>query len=150
MQGLVLISALAILVQTGGAVVEHPFAGRWTADLTKSKLHAGSPVRAATLQFAVTSESVSITDDARDASGQAIGTGQTRFQTDGAPHPHDKLLPGLTVVANWRGPRRLETVLTRASGEVDRVTYEVSADGHSLTTTTSGGLGTQVIVFRRH
>jgi hypothetical protein len=149
MHGAMLISALAVLVQTGGAATEHPFVGRWTADLAKSKLHTGSPLRAPTLQFAVTSESVSITDDARDASGRAIGTGQTTFQTDGAPHPHDKLLPGLTVVANWRGPRRLETVLTRASGEVDRVTYEVSADGQTLTTTTSGSLGTQVIVFRR-
>jgi hypothetical protein len=149
MQGLVLISALAILVQTGRAAAEHPFAGLWTADLAKSKLHAGSPLRAATLRFAVTSESVSITDDARDASGRAIGTGQTTLVTDGAPHPHDKLLPGLTVVASWRGPRRLETVLTRASGEVDRVTYEVSTDRHTLTTTTTGSLGTQVIVFRR-
>jgi len=34
-------------------------------------------------------------------------------------------------------------------GQVDRVTYEISADGKRLTATTSGKLGQQVIVFDR-
>jgi hypothetical protein len=59
------------------------------------------------------------------------------------------LMPGLIVVARWRGSHVLETILTRRDGQVDRVTDEVSADGSTLTTTTSGTLWEQVIVFDR-
>jgi len=44
------------------------------------------------------------------------------------------LMPGLIVVARWRGSHLLETILTRNDGHVDRVTYDVSADGRTLTT----------------
>ena len=57
------------------------------------------------------------------------------------------LMPGLIVVARWRGSHVLETILTRKDGQVDQVTYEVSADGSTPTTTTSGTLGEQVMVF---
>ena len=59
------------------------------------------------------------------------------------------LMPGLIVVARWRGSHVLETILTRNDGHVDRVTYDVSADGRTLTTTTSGHLGEHVMVFDR-
>ena len=59
------------------------------------------------------------------------------------------LMPGLIVVARWRGSHVLDTILTRKDGQVDRVTYEVSADGSTLTTTTSSTLGEQVMVFER-
>jgi hypothetical protein len=128
--------------------VERPLAGLWAADLSQSKLHANSPLREATLQFAVSDDAVTITDRARTASGEEIGTGTTTFRTDGEPHAHDALLPGLTLTATWR-THLLETVVRRKNGEVDRVTYEVSADGALLTTRTSGRLGEQVILFRR-
>jgi hypothetical protein len=56
---------------------------------------------------------------------------------------------GLIVVARWRGSHVLETILIRKDGQVGRVTSEVSADGSTLTTTTSGNLGKQVMVFDR-
>ena len=59
------------------------------------------------------------------------------------------LMPGLIVVARWRGSHVLGAILTRKDGQVDRVTYEVSADGSTLTTTTSGNLGEHVMVFDR-
>lgn len=80
---------------------------------------------------------------------QGQGHGPTTFQTDGKPHPHDELIPGLTVVARWRGSRILETVLARKDGRAGRVTYEVSADGKTLTSRTSGDLGDQLIIFDR-
>jgi len=58
-------------------------------------------------------------------------------------------MPGLIVVARWHGTRVLETVLTRKDGQTDRVTYEVSLDGRTLTTRTSGNFGDQAIVFDR-
>ena len=57
-------------------------------------------------------------------------------------------MAGLIVVASWRGSHVLETILTRKDRQLDRVT-EVSADGSTLTTTTSGNLGEQVMVFDR-
>jgi ABC-2 type transport system ATP-binding protein len=50
------------------------------------------------------------------------------------------------VVARWRGSHVLETILLRNDGQVNRVTNEVSADGSTLTTTTSGTLGEHVMV----
>ena len=101
------------------------------------------------LEFVVTPETVAITNRTIDISNRDVGTGTTTLRTDGESHPHDEVLPGLTVVAQWRGPRLLDTVLTRRNGIVDHVTYEISDDGRTLTTKTAGPLGTQEIVFRR-
>jgi ketosteroid isomerase-like protein len=128
---------------------EHPFVGHWTADLSKSKLHSNLRLQSMTLQIAVMDDAVSIADTVVIPSGQNLGHGTTTFQTDGTERPHDELMPGLIVVARWHGSRVLETILTRNDGQVDRVAYEVSADGRTLTTTTSGHLGEQVIVFDR-
>jgi hypothetical protein len=147
--GLPPVEAAAIREACGARSQNSPLTGTWVADLSKSTLHKGSPVRSATLRFTVTAESVSITDSTRDASGKEIGTGTTVFVTDGKSHPHDALMPGLTVVATWRHARLFETLLTRKDGQVDRVTYEVSDDGKTLTTRTSGPLGDQTIVFFR-
>jgi len=148
---------LSVLLAVGGVAApqtrptapENPFVGHWTANLSRSTLHQNSQVQTMTLQFAVTVDAVSITDSVITPSGQAQGHGTTTFQTDGKQHPHDELIPGLTVVARWRGSRILETVLTRKDGRTDRVTYEVSADGRTLTSRTSGDLGDQLIMFDR-
>jgi hypothetical protein len=72
---------------------------------------------------------VSITDTVIDASGQNVGHGTTTFRADEKEHAHDDLVPGLVAVARWRGSHVLETVLTRKDGQVDRITYEISAEG---------------------
>jgi hypothetical protein len=56
---------------------------------------------------------------------------------------------GLIVVARWRGSHVLEAILTTKDGQVDRVTSEVPSDGSTLTTTTSGNRGEQVMVCDR-
>jgi hypothetical protein len=53
------------------------------------------------------------------------------------------LMPGLIVVAKWRGSDVLDTILTWTEGQVDRVTSEVSADGSTLTSTAPGNLGSK-------
>lgn len=126
-----------------------PFQGHWTADVAASRFNPGFVVKAASLDFVVTSETVSVTDRITDGSGREIGTGATIFRTDGKSHPHDQLLPGLTVVCQWKGPSLFDTVLTRPNGIVDHVTYEVSEDGRTLTLKTQGPLGSQAILYRR-
>ena len=147
MSTLIRVIAVALLAQSVSA--HHAFAGHWTADLAASRLNGAVVVKAASLEFVVTSETVAITDRAFDVSNRDVGTGTTTLRTDGEPHSHDELLSGLAVVAQWRGPRTLDTVLTRKNGIVDRVTYQISDDGRTLITRTAGPLGTQEIVFRR-
>lgn len=130
--------ALALLMLGQG--VTSPLEGRWTADLSASRLHPGASVRSISLVFAVSSNRVRITDDVWSASGQQIGQGSADFVTDGQEHANDALLAGLVVQARWVGPRRLETVLKRANGVVERVSYEASTDGGTLTNTTEGPL----------
>ena len=125
-----------------------PFQGRWTA-LAASQLHKGPSVRSISLTFAIEPNRVRITDDVISNTGQQIGHGPVEFIPDEREHPNDGLIKGLIVRARWQSPRRLETVFRRASGVIERVNYEVSPDGSSLTNTTEGPLGAQRIVFRR-
>ena len=139
----------ALMLLVFGQAEVSPLEGRWTADLSASRLHPGVSVRSIALTFVVSPNRVRITDDVVLASGQQVGHGPTEFVTDGQEHRNDALLTGLIVQARWVNPRRLETVLKRPNGVVERVNYEASADGRTLTNTTDGPLGSQVIVFRR-
>ena len=126
----------------------HPFDGQWIADMTASRFNGAVAIKSATLEFRVSEDAVIITNHTTDPSGRDFG-GSSTFRTDGQPHTHDELMPGLMVAAKWSGDRLLDTVLTRRTGEADHVTYEVSADGKTLITKTVGSLGTQEIVFKR-
>jgi hypothetical protein len=128
---------------------DHPFNGAWTADMSRSRWNGTVQVKESTLALDVTADSVTIVSRTVDVNDRVIGPTTTRFVTDGAPHRHNELMPGLMVVARWTTARLLDTVLTRANGIVDHVAYEVSEEGATLTTRTSGPLATQEIVFRR-
>ena len=140
---------LTVALLTQNAVGANLFSGHWTADVLASRFNGAVAVKMATLEFVVTSETVIITNHAIDNFNRDVDTGATTLRTDGESHEHDELLPGLTVIARWRGPRLLDTVLTRTNGIVDHVTYEIFDDAKTLTTKTVGSLGTQEIVFHR-
>lgn len=125
----------------------HPFAGNWVANMAKSQLRPNAQIESERLRLEVTGETVRISDSVIATSGREIGQGTTTFVVDGQAHPHDELLPGLTVIARWRGPHLLETVLTRRNGQIDRITYELAENGQTLTVKTEGDLGGQLIVF---
>jgi len=127
----------------------HPLQGRWIADLAASRLHPGTSVRSIALTFTVSSDRVRISDDIVSPSGEQVGHGSAEFVTDGQERPNEALLAGLVAQARWASALRLETVLKRRNGLVERVSYEVSSDALTLTNTTEGPLGVQVIVFRR-
>ena len=131
-------------------LASHPFNGHWIADMTTSRFNGSISVQSASLDFIVSAQGVAITNHSIDKSGRDVGTGTSSFRTDGQPHVHDELMPGLKVVAIWSGDRTLNTVLTRPKGVMDRVSYELSSDGSTLVTRTAGPFGTQEIVFKRH
>jgi hypothetical protein len=134
----------------GQPATTSPFAGTWKANMAKSQLRPNAQIQSERLRFEATEDTVRISDSVITTSGREIGQGTTTFQVDGQVHPHDELLPGLTVVARWRSAHLLETVLTRRNGQIDRVTYELAADGQTLTVTTEGDLGGQLIVFDKN
>jgi hypothetical protein len=73
------------------------------------------------LTFAVSSDRVRISDDVVSQSGEQVGHGAAEFIIDGQERPNDALLAGLVAQARWASARRLETVLKRRNGVVERV-----------------------------
>jgi hypothetical protein len=112
-------------------VPSHPFAGTWTADVPRSTRHPANPFRSATIQFSVSGNIVTITDVYIDEAGRAVH-GKNTIQADGkeqaSEHGH-----GYSLAARWLGWHGLEAVARKDGEVVGRVTYEVSADGTTLT-----------------
>jgi hypothetical protein len=109
----------------------HPFAGRWRANLSKSHRHPGNQFQNAVLEFAVQGNSVTIVDVLVDDSGREVH-GKNTIIVDGNEHPsgHDD---GYVLIARWRGLRILETLATRDGRAAGWGRYEVSADDNTLT-----------------
>jgi len=125
---------------------DSPFVGTWVADLSKSKQSARNQFKSATLQISVTADTVTI------ASRFVDGTGQERhavqpLRTDGTETPAS-LTPGAVLVARWLDARVLDTAAKKDGRVIALVRYEVSADGKTLTTR-STGMFDQVIVYDR-
>jgi hypothetical protein len=132
-------------LQAGQAVPakENPFVGHWTANLSKSKLHPTFQFRSVTLEIAVAGDTVTMASGLVNATGQEQHAAET-FRTDGTETP-GTLSSGVVLVARWVGSH----VLATKDGQVVAlVTYEVSPDGKTLTSRSSGVIE-QVIVFAR-
>lgn len=131
-----------------GQVSESPLVGTWTANLAKSTLHPDFTIQAATLEFSVTADTVTASSRLVMASGEQRTASET-FRTDGTEVP-GTLSPGVTLIAKWLSPHVLETRARKGGQEIGVVTYEVSADGGILTSTSSGpAMPEQTIVFER-
>jgi hypothetical protein len=124
---------------------EHPFAGSWTANVTRSKQHPANPIRRATLQISVHGEKVVLDDVVVDEAGREERHRNTLY-TDGQEHPSD-YGNGYMILAAWRGSRVLEVAGRQNAEDAGRVRYEVSPDGRTLTVT--GPTGEHVSVFDR-
>jgi hypothetical protein len=128
---------------------EYPLVGSWTANLTKSKPHPSYPIKGATLIISATGNSVTLASTVVFVSGQEQSASET-FPTDGSERPGSHT-PGVTVLGKWVGPHLLETRAKKDCQEIALAKYEVSADGKTLTATTSGAAALdQVIVFERN
>ena len=134
------------------AAKENPLAGNWVANLSKSKRHPNHQFQSATLQFTVIGDTVTLTQGGVNASGQEE-SGTITFQADGRERPIPQA-PGMVSVVRWLASNTLETLGKKDGQIVGRGTYEVSADGKTLTATVTGRDGSgapfdQVIVFDR-
>src|SRR5262249_9033338 len=140
-----------IVVQAAQPGPQNPFVGHWTADLSKSKLPPMSELRSQTLDFSAADDMVTITQRLTIGSAQH-GEVQT-FQTDGKEHTPE-WGHGVVFVARWVNSRLLE-IAAKKDSQFSRVTYELSADGNTLTSRVpfgreaGGNPFEQVIVFDR-
>ena len=121
-----------------------PFVGRWTANLSKSKRHPDNLFQSAMLEIEVVGDTVTIADVVVDHSGHE-DHGRNTIQVDGNDHSSTTHGNGYVLMARWRGSHILETVARKDGKAAGWGTYEVSADGNTLTV--SGDQ--QVIVLER-
>ena len=123
------------------AAVLSPFAGRWIADMERSKRHPANQFRSATIVFTVEGNTVNIADQFVDEAGKAVRNRNT-IHADGVARAMDG---GFALTATWLARNDLETVATKDGEEVGRGRYTVSEDGRQLTIVSSD----QVIVLDR-
>lgn len=126
------------------------FAGTWVANIEKSRRHPNHQFKSATMQLVVVGDIVILTHGGVNAGGQEE-SGKVVLQADGKEHPVPEA-PGVTVVTRWLGSRVLQSIAKSAGAQVGEQTYEVSADGKTLTakasgTDASGASFDQVIAF---
>jgi hypothetical protein len=106
-----------------------PFTGRWVADITRSTRHPANQFQRAVMDFSVADDTVRITHGYIDESGRREH-GAITVQADGRERVGDN---GYGLTATWRGANLFETVATKDGEVVGRGSYEVSADGGTLT-----------------
>ena len=132
---------------------ESPLTGTWAANVAKSRRHPNHLFQSARLRFAVAGDTVTLTHGGVNASGEEE-SGVMTLHADGKEHSASEQTPGVVVVTRWVGPRLLETVAKKDGTMVGQQSYEVSADGKTLTakvwgTDAGGALFEHVIVFDR-
>jgi hypothetical protein len=128
---------------------QNPFVGKWTADLSRSKLHPLNRLQAASVGFDIDGLDVTIDYVMVDESGR-VDRGVNSFLADGNTRP-SRHRGGFIMCARWLGSHSLEAVVSRDGGEFEgRVEYVVSPDGSTLTLSASwrGGVE-QTSVFTR-
>jgi hypothetical protein len=111
----------------------NPFAGKWIANLAKSKRHPGRQFQSAMMEFNIEGDNVTVTDIVVEESGEQSKS-QSTILVDGNEH----LLEngnGNAFTAKWRGPHTFEVVAKKDGEVVGWGIYETSNDGKILTIT---------------
>ena len=134
--------------QLGQQVAKSPFVGSWSADLSQSRLDPKLPIKGADITIGVSGNVITLASSVVMPSGETIQERET-LRADGtetaATNP---LTTGMVHVANWVGSHVLALISRKGNQNIALITYEVSADGQTLTARTSG-LIEQVVIFKR-
>jgi hypothetical protein len=140
---------LALLLATSSAPAlasGNPFVGEWVANLSRSRQSPDYRFQAATLRISVDGDTVTMASRLIDPSNEEKEAAET-FRTDGTETP-GTLTPGVFLAARWVGSHVLATIAKKDNQTIALATYEVSADGKTLTLRSSGTVE-HVIVFER-
>lgn len=114
-------------VQT--AVRQSPLAGVWRANVENSPEPSLRLCDAATLEFTVEADQVTLSDTVWEPSGAETRHSYT-LRVGGPPQRVDH---GYVMAARWRGSRALDVSVAQNGQHLMRVTYAVSDDGRTLT-----------------
>lgn len=128
------------------ADVRQRFAGTWTANLSKSTLDPRVSFQGVVIRISVGKDAVTIDSDIDRGKGDRQRGSET-LRTDGT-ETRGTLTAGVTHHAGWVGPDVLVITARKDDQRFALVTYELSPDGRTLTTRSSGMLD-QVVVFDR-
>ena len=123
-----------------------PFVGSWSADLSQSRLDPKLPLKRADITISVTGNVITLASSLVMPSGETIQERET-LRADGT-ETAGTLTMGVVHVANWVGSHVLALISKKGNQNIALITYEVSADGQTLTARTSG-LVEQVVIFKR-
>jgi hypothetical protein len=140
-----ILSLAATFMPAEQRAVTSPFAGSWSADLSQSRLDPRMPIKEADVTISVSGNDITLANSVVLASGQTIQEREP-LRADGTETPASA--PGVTHVANWLGSHVLALITKQGDRNLALITYEVSPDGQTLTTRTSGQFE-QVVVFKR-
>jgi hypothetical protein len=152
----VLLTVSAVALGQASAVDTKPrgslLSGKWKADIAKSQLHPNHQFKSLSMHFVISEATVRLTFNGVNMSGQEE-SGSTEFHPDGKDYPVAQA-PDIVQTSRWIGSNSLETVARRDGKVIGEGSYEVSADGKTLTARVkgidaSGSLFEQVIVFDR-
>jgi hypothetical protein len=122
-----------------------PFAGSWSADLSRSRLDPRLALKGADITFSVTGNVITLASSVILPGGQTIDERDT-LRADGTETA--AATPGAVHVANWVGSHVLALITKKGNQNLALITYEVSSDGQTLTARTSGVVD-QMLVFKR-
>lgn len=122
-----------------------PFAGSWSADLSRSRLDPKLALKGADITFSVTGNVITLASSVVLPSGETIQERDT-LRADGTETA--AVTPGAVHVANWVGSHVLALITKKGNQNLALITYEVSTDGQTLTARTSGVVD-QVLIFKR-
>ena len=147
---------LATILTLGGAFLlptqhpeqqaeQNPFAGSWSADLSRSRLDPKLALKGADITFSVTGNDITLASSVVLPSGETIQERDT-LRADGTETA--AVTPGAVHVANWVGSHVLALITKKGNRNLALITYEVSTDGQTLTARTSGVVD-QVLIFKR-
>ena len=119
--------------------MQDPFVGTWKLNVEKSEFDAHHRPTAGTMVFELDAEgNYLMKAEGRGANGEEVKERRAKFIPDGKEHPIPDF-PGLKAVATRPDPHTITGDARREDGSVvGGATYVVSADGKSLTATTSG------------
>jgi hypothetical protein len=118
-----------------------PLAGRWVANISKSKRNPSNLFRRATIDVSVAGNTVRFAHDAIDEVGREDRDVNT-VEADGIERVHAH---GYRLTVRWMGAHVLEIMTTHAGLPASCATYEVSPDGRTLIVSTID----QRLVFER-
>ena len=119
--------------------MQDPFVGTWKLNVERSEFDANHRPTAGTMVFELDAQGHYVmTAEGRNEKGEKVAERPTRFIPDGKEYPIADF-PGLKNVHTRPDPNTIADEARREDGSVvGGGTYIVSADGKSLTATTSG------------